>query len=610
MSEGQAAPPDAWGIIPGFEDADGRWRETPAATHDALVEAMGGDPRADGPPPTDDAVLVLHPDTGHELDAPATLVLEDGTRREVGHTVPGDLPLGYHELRVAGRDTPTRLIVSPGTCHLPDDLRWWGVAVQLYAAWSHGSEGIGDFADLRLLAHTLAGFGADALMVNPTGAAVATTPRDASPYLPSSRRMLDWLSLRVAEVPGRGHRRTGAAASRGAHRPRPRRRRQAGRPRGRLRRRGRRPGAGCLAGRGGPGRDRLRPVVGGRRAARRRLARLARRPAPPRRRRHGPRWRARTRGACGSTSGCSGARTGSWPRRPRPLHLLRDLPVGASPHGFDAWIDQDLLADGVTVGAPPDALGPHGQDWQLPAYVPWKLRAAGYEPLARTIRASLRHAGALRIDHALGLFRLFWIPPGGTPADGAYVAQPTGDLFDVLALESHRAGAVIVGEDLGTVGAGVRRELHERRMLRYHVGWFEDEPPSTWAPDALASLSTHDLPTVAGVWTGEDEAELERIGQDPDAGFFQRLRWKLAAIAGDGYAPLDDVLVAAHRWLASAPSAIVLGQLEDLLGVTTRPNVPGTQPPTRANWAHPLPRPLEELADDARARAILDALGS
>ena len=609
MSEGQAAAPDAWGIIPGFEDADGRWRETPAATHDALVEAMGGDPRAEGPPPTDDAVLVLHPGTGHELDAPATLVLEDDTRREVGHTVPGDLPLGYHELRVAGREAPTRLIVSPGTCHLPDDLRWWGVAVQLYAAWSHGSEGIGDFADLRLLARTLAGFGADALMVNPTGAAVATTPRDASPYLPSSRRMLDWLSLRVAEVPG------GDTVGRVLPPP-----------------------AGRIdhdhvaaaklaaletafeAADDDPALDAWLA------AADPGVSAFARWSVAVER--HGADWRAWPADLRHPDGGGMERVAREDPRRVRfhqwlqwcadrqlaeaaaPLRLLRDLPVGASPHGFDAWVDQDLLADGVTVGAPPDALGPHGQDWQLPAYVPWKLRAAGYEPLTRTIRASLRHAGALRIDHALGLFRLFWIPPDGTPADGAYVAQPTSDLFDVLALESHRAGAVIVGEDLGTVGPGVRDELHDRRMLRYHVGWFEDQPPSTWAPDSLASLSTHDLPTVAGVWTGEDEAELDRIGQDPDAGFFQRLRWKLAGIAGDGYAPLDDVLVAAHRWLASAPSAIVLGQLEDLLAVSTRPNVPGTQPPTRANWAHPLPRPLEELADDDRARAILDALRS
>ena len=606
--EGQAAPPDAWGIVPAFEDADGRWQETSPATRDALVEAMGGDPRADGPPASD-AVLVLQAGVGHELEAPATLVAEDGTRREVGRTVPPDLPLGYHELRVAGREPATRLIVSPGTCHLPDGLRWWGVAVQLYAAWSRGSEGIGDLADLRLLAEVLRDAGADTVMVNPLGAAVATTPRDPSPYLPSSRRVLDWRYLRVAEVPGgEGHDRVlpppreaidhdaVAAAKLAALED-----------------------AFAQAG-GDPALDawlaEADPVVGS--YARWSVAVE----------RHGHDWRGWPSDMRHPDGGGMDRIAGEAPDRVRfhawlqwcldrqlaaaasPVRLMRDLPVGASPHGFDAWADQDLLAHGVTVGAPPDALGPHGQDWQLPAYVPWRLRAAGYEPLARTLRAAFRHAGALRIDHALGLFRLFWIPPGGTPADGAYVAQPTSELFDVLALESHRARAVVVGEDLGTVGAGVREALHDRRMLRYHVGWFEDDHPSTWAPDSLASLSTHDLPTVAGVWSGEDEQELASIGQDPDAAWFQRLRWKLAGIADDGYASLDDVLVAAHRWLASAPSAIVLGQLEDLLGVTRRPNVPGTQPPTRDNWSHPLPMPLDELATDPRARAVLAALAS
>lgn len=614
--EGQAAPPDAWGIVPGFEDADGVWQETSAATRDTLIEAMGGDPRADGPPTADDAVLILHQGTGHELEAPATLVTEDGTRREVGRTVPDDLPLGYHELRVAGRDEATRLIVSPGRCHLPDGMRWWGVAVQLYAAWSRGSEGIGDLADLRLLTRTLRDAGADAAMVNPLGAAVPTTPRDPSPYLPSSRRVLDWIHLRVAEVPG------GADLDRVLPPP------------------GGTIDHDAVAAAKLAALEQAFATAGHDHAldgwaehADRAVHQFARWSVAAER--HGADWRAWPADLRHPDGGGMQRLAQESPQRVRfhlwlqwcldrqlaeaaePVHLMRDLPVGASPHGFDAWSDQDLLARGVTVGAPPDALGPHGQDWQLPAYVPWKLRAAGYEPFAQTVRASLRHAGALRIDHALGLFRLFWIPPDRTPADGAYVSQPTDDLFDVLALESHRARAVIVGEDLGTVGPGVRAALHDRRMLRYHVGWFEDDHPRAWAPDSLASLSTHDLPTVAGVWSGEDEQELAAIGQEPDAAWFQELRSKLATTAGDALAPslddgsasVDDVLVAAHRWLASAPSAIVLGQLEDLLAVTRRPNVPGTQPPTRDNWSNPLPVPLDDLRHDARARAILDALG-
>lgn len=604
--EGRAAPPDAWGIIPAFEDADGQWHEVPAATRDALVEAMGGDPRADGPPATDDRVLVVRRAAPHALDRPGEVVLEDGTRRPPSRAVPPDLPLGYHQLFLTGQDAPTRLIVSPGRCHLPDDLRWWGVVVQLYRAWSRSSEGIGDLADLRALATWLADVGADALMVNPLGTAVPTTPRDPSPYLPSSRRFLDHIHLRVAEVPG--------AEAAGP---------VAGRPSGRV--------------------DHDTVAAAKLAALERAFAAAGEDPAldawvagadPALRtfaawsvaaERHGDDWRHWPVDLRHPEGGGLARLRLQAPDRVRfhlwlqwcadrqlaaaaaPLQLVRDLPIGASPYGFDAWQYQDLLATDVTVGAPPDLLGPEGQDWQLPAFVPWKLRAAGYEPFIQTVRAAFRHAGALRIDHALGLFRLFWIPPGDTPAHGAYVAQPTAELFDVLALESHRAATVVIGEDLGTVGAGVRDELGARHMLRYHVGWFEDDPPSAWDRRALASLSTHDLPTVAGVWGGEDERELRDIGQDPDVEWYGQLRDRLAAMAGGPGAGLDEVLEGAHRWLGSAPSAILLTQLEDLLGVDTRPNVPGTEPPRRHNWSDPLPVPIDDLPTHRRVQAVLDA---
>ncbi len=139
-----------------------------------------------------------------------------------------------------------------------------------------------------------------------------------------------------------------------------------------------------------------------------------------------------------------------------------------------------MLADGVSVGAPPDELGPAGQNWTLPAFVPWKLRAARYEPFIATRAGRAPHVGGLRIDHVLGLFRLFWIPPGGTAADGAYVQMPSRELLDILALESVRAGAFVVGEDLGTVGEGVREELDARDLLRYQVFWFEQDPVEAW----------------------------------------------------------------------------------------------------------------------------------
>src|SRR5690606_3091066 len=167
--------------------------------------------------------------------------------------------------------------------------------------------------------------------------------------------------------------------------------------------------------------------------------------------------------------------------------LVHDLAVGADPGGADGWRWQDLLAPAVRVGAPPDEFAPDGQDWGLPPFTPHRLRSAAYEPLAELLRAALRHAAGLRVDHVMGLFRLWWIPPGHGPHQGAYVRYPSHELLDVLAVESARAGAFVVGEDLGTVEDRVRADLADRGVLGYRVAWFEDAPPEDWPPGTLAS---------------------------------------------------------------------------------------------------------------------------
>jgi 4-alpha-glucanotransferase len=149
------------------------------------------------------------------------------------------------------------------------------------------------------------------------------------------------------------------------------------------------------------------------------------------------------------------------------IDIVQDLPIGFDAEGADAWCWQDLLADGVSVGAPPDTFNLDGQDWGLPAFVPWKLRQADYVPFIESIRTSMIGGGGLRIDHVMGLFRLWWVPQGSGPADGAYVTQPARDLLDIVALESHRHDAVVIGEDLGTVAPGVREELAARNILSY-----------------------------------------------------------------------------------------------------------------------------------------------
>src|SRR5206468_8931486 len=183
------------------------------------------------------------------------------------------------------------------------------------------------------------------------------------------------------------------------------------------------------------------------------------------------------------------------------------------------WTFQRELASGVTVGAPPDPLGPHGQDWGFPPFVPARLAAVGYQPFARTLRAGFAHVQGLRIDHVMGLFRLFWIPQGRRATEGTYVRYPAEDLLGVLALESHRAGALVIGEDLGTVAAGVRERLAAEQVLSYRLTWFErtrDGAGLRRAADyprlALAAATTHDLPTVAGFFSGADLAHLRDIG--------------------------------------------------------------------------------------------------
>jgi 4-alpha-glucanotransferase len=262
----------------------------------------------------------------------------------------------------------------------------------------------------------------------------------------------------------------------------------------------------------------------------------------------------------------------------------------------------------VRVGAPPDEFNTQGQDWGLPPFVPWKLRGWGYGPFIETMRAVLRHAGGLRVDHVMGLFRLFWIPEHGTPHDGTYVRYPASDLLDILALESVRSAAYVVGEDLGTVEPEVRTELASRGVLSYRLLWFEPEPPSRFPHEALAAVTTHDLPTVAGLWTGSDLKAQRDIGTEPNEESTRHIKEKLGRFTGlgDDAAP-GEVVVGAYRSLAEAPSMIVTAALDDALGVEERPNMPGTTDEW-PNWSIALPKPLDEVLADPQVEAVASAL--
>lgn len=291
--------------------------------------------------------------------------------------------------------------------------------------------------------------------------------------------------------------------------------------------------------------------------------------------------------------------------------LLHDLPIGFDPGGFDAWSWQGQLAHGASMGAPPDLLALDGQDWGLPPFVPHRLRAAGYAPFRETLRAVMRHAGGLRIDHVAGLFRGWWVPAGRPSGEGAYVRFPSDELLAVLAVESERAGAWVVGEDLGTIEPGVRETLSERQILSMRLVYFEDEPPSRYPWRAQAVITTHDLPTVAGLWSGHDLADQKRAGVTPDEEGMASLRERLESLTGlPPTAEAREVVLAAHAALSAAPSAVICATLEDALLVQERVNLPGTVPPARENWSIGLPRPIEEIERDSFAATLAATLAA
>jgi 4-alpha-glucanotransferase len=235
----------------------------------------------------------------------------------------------------------------------------------------------------------------------------------------------------------------------------------------------------------------------------------------------------------------------------------------------------------------------------LPAFNPWKLAEAHWEPFVEAIRGAARHAAGVRLDHVMGLFRLFWIPDGMTAAQGAYVRYPAPTLLALLANESRRAGAFVVGEDLGLVPPTVRKHLRRRGSLSYRLLWFEGSEPMAWPRDAVAAVGTHDLPTVAGIWTrSEPEHRLHH------------LREKLVSMTGlPDETPPVDVAVSAYAALARGRPRIVLASLEDALGVSERPNVPGTTTEF-PNWRLALPSSIEDVENADGVNRIAGAMNA
>jgi 4-alpha-glucanotransferase len=619
--------PAAWGVARDYENWRGEPQAVPDATITAVLRAMGCEERDGlGPPGTgaDNPVLVTRTGGLAQVEGgPWLLKTEDGGEQRVDGALPADLPLGYHSLRRESDGHDVLLVVAPaaGRYHLPPDLRTWGWAVQLYALRSRHSWGIGDLGDLRRLAEWSRRAGAGMLLLNPLHAATPGPTQQPSPYSPSSRCFRNPIYLRIEEVPGAGEETVARLAAQGQALNADRRiDRDAV---WRLKLAALEQAWARFRDSGGQGRDHAG------------FARYCEEQGRPLTRfatycvlaeRHGSPWwdwpehlrrpdsPAVARAAADHADRVRFHQWLQWliqrqlEAAGEVIDLMQDLAIGIDAGGADAWQWQDSFALDVRVGAPPDEFNTQGQNWGLPPFDPWRLRLARYEPYIRTLQAGFRSGGGLRIDHVMGLFRLFWIPVGAGPAEGTYVRYQWREMLDILALESVRAAAYVVGEDLGTVEDMVREELAARDVLSYRLLWFEQCPPEEFPEQALAAVTTHDLPTVAGLWSGADLEEQRALGLDPNEESTAGIRsWlqKSARLCDDE--PADQVVVRTYELLARAPSRILVAAIDDALGVEERPNMPCTTS-ERANWSLALPALLEDIETDRRAAAISQAL--
>lgn len=575
--------------------------------------------------------------------------------------VPDDVPLGYHRLlaRTPAETGDGVLIVAPPACPGVGQVApGWGWMLQLYALRSTASWGIGDLADLREITAWSGGLGADFVVVNPLHAPAPTLPVQRSPYYPSSRRFVTPLALRVEDVP---------AYAAAAPAVRAEVDRLAAGPRAANRADRIDYDAAWTAKLAAL--ELLHGVEDGHAADRAAFRAAGGRPLEDfavfcaLAEHHGAPWQIWPE-ALHDPQGVAvaGARAELADRiafhvwlqwccdrqlaavqqaavdAGMAIGVVHDLAVGVDPGGADAWALQDVLAGDVTVGAPPDAFNQRGQDWRLPPLRPDRLADTGYAPFREMLAAVLRHAGGIRIDHVMGLFRLWWVPEGRSAADGAYVSYPAADLLAVLALEAHRAGAIVVGEDLGTVADEVRHALLDAGVFGSRVLYFERTEPDASGADrrlradeypqqSLASVTTHDLPTAAGWWADEAvrvQARLGLLGDDTTledelartAAEKAELRALLLA-GGDLDPDADDPAAlreAMHAFLARSGSLLVAAQPADAVGDLRQPNLPGTTD-EYPSWRLPVsavpaeggaPRPvlLEELRDDPRVRRL------
>ena len=562
-----------------------------------------------------------------------------------------DLPWGYHQLSLPDLEARTVLIVTPGRCWLPESFSQgqglWGIAAQLYLLRSEQNWGIGDFADLKELVTLAAAHGCDVIGLNPLHEMFLDNPDQASPYSPATRLYLNALFVSVPNVPEFKRSKAAQALAASAE------------FRARL--------AETRATTHVDYKavadlkitalrlafDTFQTDTGAERRAdfetfrRERGASLERTALFQSLRQHFSAQQERL------------ADWHNWGRELQDLHsdavrafaaehradidfliwlqwladiqlgeaaaaadaagmsirLYRDLAVGCDQAGAETWANPDVFLRGVQVGAPPDIFNPAGQNWGLPPFHPKALQREAYGSFLELIRANMRHAGGLRIDHVMGLQHLYCIPEGEKPTEGAYIDYPIDDLLGVLALESQRHRCLVVGEDLGTVPEGFREKMAATNVLSYRVLFFEQDwdkgtflPPERYPRLALAVTGSHDLPTLHAWWEGrditqkeelglypsEDEAEAQRKRREKDKQALLQSMRQQGLIGSEPLSP-DAFAQAAHAFLARTGAALVVPQLDDILGETEPVNVPGTTT-QYPNWRRKYGQTLEELA--------------
>ena len=562
---------------------------------------------------------------------------DGGTRRVPDATLETILrALGVDpDVAPAGPGAPDRMEV-PGDarCHLPASLRarpGWGVFCQLYELRSARNWGIGDFADLTALVRICGAAGADFLGVNPLHALFLARPEHASPFSPSNRRFLNPLYIAPAslgldpppEVEAlRAADDVDYAAVATA---------KLGALRAAFGTWQDDPDFDAFVAEGGEALrlhavfetvSAMRVAAGGgagwmgwpdalQDPASDAVAVLADEHADEVRFHLWLQWTAR-----GQLAEAQAAARDAGMR----IGLYLDLAVGEAPDGSSTWSGAAAALPDVVVGAPPDMFSHEGQNWGLAAPSPRLLAERRFEPFRQMIRAQLRDAGALRIDHAMALWQLFLIPLGRPPIDGTHLRFPMADMLRVLAEESTAADAVVIGEDLGFVPKGFTEAMNEAGILSYRIVIFEQDedgfrPAADYPETALACLSTHDLPVLSAWWRGDD-VERRRVhglvseaGSEEHATHRERERgWMLDRIGLDGDAsaadPPDGLVDAAYRFVASTAALLAGVRLADLAGPEAPTNLPGVMEDGYPNWRPRSPTPLEDLADHPRFRSV------